>query len=194
MKAAGASSEVEAWAGLSRGTTIPLPATKMPPRTTNRHTYLAFLASPPPSLQDIVILNVHGGTLSTVCKVLLAADLMASYPLALSPAIEIAERYWAPREETPGGKHTTYNPAIRAALVLCTCLAATTLPAFGILSGVVAGGSQALLAFVMPPLLTIYGKGKGQTVRHTVALWGIVLMGVVMIISAVYEAVKPGHE
>jgi len=125
--------------------------------------------------EQIVLLNVKGSVFVSAVQLLLCIDLLLTYPVVMRPSIEIAEqvlfserqrlqsiwleRFWAKCSSSSSSPVSTTTYLYTRHIAVCTVLgvvaasAASFIPAFGILSGVVGGVSQTFLAFVFPPFM-----------------------------------------
>ena len=119
--------------------------------------------------EQIVLLNVQGSIFVSAVKLLLCADLLLTYPVVMRPSIVIVEQSFS----------STLFPSIEHqetawSIHLLTCLllglvaagAATLVPAFGLLSGLVGGVSQTFLAFVLPPFMVLAKKRMQQSTNN----------------------------
>lgn len=111
--------------------------------------------------QQIVLLNVQGSIFVSAVKLLLCIDLLLTYPVVMRPSIVIVEQSLSKLVGSPKSGAKTPSPSVPWSVHIATCtllgmcaaLASISVPAFGLLSGLVGGVSQTFLAFVLPPLM-----------------------------------------
>lgn len=104
---------------------------------------------------ESAISNIAPSPMKSVMMVGLMVELLVTYMLLLIPAREYLEAALlellpqpARREESPWRKNM-----LRACLVLVTTILAAAFPHFGMMIGVVGGFTDAMQAYVLPPIL-----------------------------------------
>ena len=119
------------------------------------------------STEQIVLLNVQGSWFVSAVQLLLCIDLLFTYPVVMRPSIVIVEQSLDRLAVHCGnvGPH-----AVACVLLGCVAAAASMfVPAFGLLSGLVGGVSQAFLAFCLPPLMLAQQRRFSSNKMGTIA-------------------------
>jgi len=129
-----------------------------------------------------IILNIHKGPLRTVVGLALCTAIILSYSVMLVPAREHIENtvVRCMKPEAEACQVWTRN-LLRTALVTLTAGIAISTPYFGSVLGTVGGLTDALQAFVLPPLILIQAQKTKMSWSHKffyrcICLWGIFTM------------------
>ena len=152
------------------------------------------------STEQIVLLNVQGSWFVSAVQLLLCIDLLFTYPVVMRPSIVIVEQSLG-RLALPCGNMGPH--AVACILLGCVAAAASMfVPAFGLLSGLVGGVSQAFLAFCLPPLMLAqqrrFSSSKMGSISGGSSLWNslprqdrfVVSFGIALIIWTLLSSVK----
>eukprot|EP00283_Hemiselmis_rufescens_P007796 CAMPEP_0173431342 /NCGR_PEP_ID=MMETSP1357-20121228/9508_1 /TAXON_ID=77926 /ORGANISM="Hemiselmis rufescens, Strain PCC563" /LENGTH=416 /DNA_ID=CAMNT_0014395805 /DNA_START=215 /DNA_END=1465 /DNA_ORIENTATION=- len=128
------------------------------------------------SVESIVILNLPVGPMSHLVKLCLSADLFFTYPIVIFPSVELLENNALVQLlMPPQGTREEYwaKNVLRAILVCLTALIAISVPHFGLLTDLFGGLGQTVLAFLVPPWMSmVLNKNLMQP-----NMWAIVAFG-----------------
>lgn len=112
-----------------------------------------------PGVASNVIAQLGSGAAATAVKLLLVANLFATFPIVCRSAFLVLE---AAAQRAAGGMALSPLPqrALRAGFVVAASLAATLVPSFGGLIGLVGGVSLSLISLVLPALVVLLARNR----------------------------------
>eukprot|EP00899_Mesostigma_viride_P020598 jgi/Mesvir1/2853/Mv13940-RA.1 len=118
-----------------------------------------------PNVSSVVITMLEGNAIATVVKLLLCVNLLATFPIVVRAAFLVVEGWL---QKASGGTPMATLPmlAMRTAFVVVAAVAATCIPSFGSIIGLVSGVSLSIISLVLPSLMLmnaerIANKGDG---------------------------------
>jgi amino acid permease len=140
-----------------------------------------------------IVLNLADGPVKSAIGLTLCFAIIISYVMILAPARENLESFFlrSTGVRAPWAVNLSRN-VLRALLVLATALVAVVTPYFGSVLGTVGGLTDALQAFVLPPLISVHMAsthmgGPRLSPRRRIAYAAITAWGLA---TMVYTAVK----